>query len=159
MKKRHLFLFLSLLFCLLLLPGCGNSKTQETEIESLSALYEQMIAGVELPSMIQMEEDYITNYYGIDLSTFEEYVFAAAEDALLAENIILLKLKDGEDNSSIVALLETMIKQKKFELESYLPEQYKIVEKSSVATSGNYVVLIISSQKEALEEYLPEALR
>ena len=86
-------------------------------------------------------------------------MFAAAEDALLAENIILVKMKDGESNEAVVKLLNNIIKQKKTELESYLPEQYKIVEKSEVITNGDYVVLIISSKKAELLEQLPDALK
>ena len=86
-------------------------------------------------------------------------MFAAAEDALLAENIILVKMKDGERNEAVVKLLNNIIKQKKTELESYLPEQYKIVEKSEVITNGDYVVLIISSKKAELLEQLPDALK
>ena len=143
-----------------LFAGCGAKNQEDLTVnQTLEEIYTQMINNVEMPLMVRMDEEYITNYYGIDLNAFDEYVFVAAEDALLAENIILVKVKDGQSKESIVNILEKIIKQKKAELESYLPEQFKIVEKSSVVTKGNYVILIISSKKGELEAQLPEALK
>lgn len=160
MKKNFVLLLTTLVFGLCLLTGCASEKTEDTAVDrTLQEIYTEMVNNVELPPMIQMEDDYITNYYGADLSTFEEYVFASAEDALLAENIILVKMKEGSSNEAVVKLLENIIKQKKSELENYLPDQFKIVEKSEVVTKGDYVILIISSQKDALEDTLPAALK
>lgn len=161
MKQKLLLLATTLLLCFGLMTGCGgkNNGDSATVDQTLEEIYTQMTENVELPAMIRMTDDYISNYYGADLTTFEEYVFAAAEDALLAENIILVKMKDGESNEAVVKLLENIIKQKKSELENYLPEQFKIVEKSEVVTNGDYIVLIISSQKNALEDQLPAALK
>lgn len=161
MKKNVVVFFLTLLLGGCLFVGCGASgnKKEVTVDKTLEEVYTQMIDNVEMPLMVRMDEDYITNYYGIDLTAFDEYVFAAAEDVLLAENIILVKVKDGQSTEPVVSILEKIIKQKKAELESYLPEQFKIVEKSSVVTKGNYVILIISSKKGELEAQLPEALK
>ena len=71
----------------------------------------------------------------------------------------MMKLPEGQSSESTVASLEKIIKQKKAELESYLPEQFKIVEKSEVVAKDNYVILIISSKKAELEAQLPEALK
>ncbi|MGN0507217.1 MAG: DUF4358 domain-containing protein [Lachnospiraceae bacterium] len=161
MKKRGLLIIAGCFLSLCLLTGCGKKEDNREAVvtQTLEEIYTQMETNVELPTMVRLEDDYITNYYGADLSTFDEYVFAAAEDALLAENIILVKMKDGESNEAVVKLLNNIIKQKKTELESYLPEQYKIVEKSEVVTNGDYVVLIISSKKAELLEQLPDALK
>lgn len=161
MKKSILVFLVSLLLggCIFAGCGAGGNKEQATVDKTLEEIYTQMIDNVEMPVMVRMDEEYITNYFGIDLTVFDEYVFAAAEDALLAENIILVKVKEGQSKEPVVEILKKIIKQKKAELESYLPEQFKIVEKSSVVTKDNYVILIISSKKSELEAQLPEALK
>ena len=68
-------------------------------------------------------------------------------------------MKEGESNENTVKFLNNFIEQKKNEFESYLPEQAKVVEKGEVVTKGNYIVLLISSQKDALEAQLPKALQ
>lgn len=160
--RQKIWLVAGLFLSLCLFAGCGDKSGDDksTEItQTLEEIYTQMEENVELSPMLKLEDDYITNYYGVDLETFDEYVFRTAENALLAETIIMVKMKDGESSESVVKLLENIIKQKKAELENYLPEQFKIVEKSKVTTNGNYVILIISSKKAELEEQLPEALR
>ena len=139
MKKSILVFLVSLLLggCIFAGCGAGGNKEQATVDKTLEEIYTQMIDNVEMPVMVRMDEEYITNYFGIDLTVFDEYVFAAAEDALLAENIILVKVKEGQSKEPVVEILEKIIKQKKAELESYLPEQFKIVEKSSVVTKDN----------------------
>lgn len=161
MKKITILMLSLMLFCGCMLVGCGSSGDAGAKevTQTLEEIYAQMVDKVEMPPMVRMDEEYIVNYYGMDLSAFEEYVFAAAEDALLAENIILVKLKDGQSSETVVTTLEKIIKQKKSELENYLPDQFKIVEKSEVVTKGNYVILIISSKKSELEAQLPEALQ
>lgn len=160
--RQKIWLIVGLLLSFCLFAGCGDKSGDEKKTEvtqTLEEIYTQMEENVELSPMLKLEDDYITNYYGVDLSTFDEYVFMTAENALLAETIIMVKMKEGESSEAVVKLLENIIKQKKAELENYLPEQFKIVEKSEVTTNGNYVILIISSKKAELEEQLPEALR
>ena len=41
-----------------------------------------------------MDEDFILNYYGIDVSALEEYVFSISEDAAQAESVIIMKVKN-----------------------------------------------------------------
>ena len=188
MRKNSVVFVLSLLLGGCLLIGCGADKNQKEAVnqkqetvdlkeetvnqkeeivvpkeeavnQTLEEIYTQMVENVEMPPMVRLDEEYITNYYGIDLTNFDEYVFAVAEDILLAENIILLKVKEGQSTEPVVTILEKIIKQKKAELENYIPEQFKIVEKSSVVTKDNYVILIISSNKSELEAQLPKALK
>ena len=183
MKKNIVIFLLALAVGGCLLGGCGTDKNQKVETvnkkeeivvnkeeetvepkqeavnQTLEEVYTQMIQNVEMPPMVRLDEEYITNYYGIDLAAFDEYVFAVAEDVLLADNIVLVKVKDGQSTEPLVTILEKIIKQKKAELEDYIPEQFKIVEKSTVVTKDNYVMLIISSKKNELEEQLPKALK
>ena len=44
-----------------------------------------------------MDEDFILNYYGIDVSSLEEYVFSISDDAAQAETIIIMKVKSTGD--------------------------------------------------------------
>lgn len=156
MKKQVVLMIFSL--CLLFTAGCG-SKGDSEPVPALEEIYTQMTEQVELPPMIRMEDDYLTDYYGADLSTFEEYIFAAAEDALLAEMIVMVKLNDGESSDAVVKLLENIIKQKKSEMDNYFPEQFYIAEQGEVFTNGNYVTLLISAHKDELLEQLPDALK
>lgn len=163
--KKLIFLMILSLF----LMGCGGKEknietreiieTIETMVEkSIAEIYEEILNDVELPVMITLNDNYISNYYGVDLELIEEYFFANAEEIIYADTIIILKAKNEENMPELQQILETIISQKKLELENYLPEQFKIVDKSKVKSSGNYVYLVMSDEEnkilEIIEKYI-----
>ena len=159
-----------ILSAVMLLAGCGAktapsaepqvSKVQEKaqETKTVNEIYQEITEQVSLESPACMKDDFISNYYGIDVSTLEEYVFSMSEDATQAETVVLMKAKDGADTGEIVSALETVVDEKKNEMENYLPEQFEIVEKSEVKTRDRYVWLVISQQADAITDIIEKDL-
>ena len=153
-----------------LLTGCGtktapSAETQVSEVQekaqetkTVNEIYQEITEQVSLESPACMKDDFISNYYGIDVSTLEEYVFSMSEDATQAETVVLMKAKDGADTGEIVSTLETVVDEKKNEMENYLPEQFEIVEKSEVKTRDRYVWLVISQQADAITDIIEKDL-
>ena len=52
-----------------------------------------------------------------------------------------------------------MVEHKKAELENYLPEQFKIVEKSEVQVKGDYVYLVISEKASDIEAVIAQYIK
>lgn len=141
--------------------AAGGSNTQ-TEADpqapgsqqggkSVAGIYEEITQKVSLVSPMVVPDDFISNYYGIDVSTLDEYVFSMSEAAISAETIVILKAKDSGSTGALSAALQTVIDQKRSEMENYLPDQFQIVDKSSVQVKGDYVYLVISEQAAAIE--------
>ncbi len=156
MKKY--ILMITVLLAMLTMTAC-KTKEEQAPVRALTEVYDRMCAEVELPAMIQMEDDYIINYYGVDISTLEEYIFVNAEDALLAETIIMVKVKEGGSTEAVTKLMENLVRDKKAQMQDYLPEQFKIVEKSEIVTKGNYAYLIMSSKQTELSKIAAEEIR
>lgn len=165
MKKTMILLMLSMF-----LIGCGKNgadtgtvETTETvetiEEKSVSEIYEEIAEAVDLPVMVTLTDDYISNYYGVNLELLEEYLFTNAEEIIYADTIILMKAKDETSVGELQEILETIITQKKLELENYLPDQFKIVEKSKVETSGTYVYLVISDERNTILEIIEKYIK
>ncbi|MCD8082985.1 MAG: DUF4358 domain-containing protein [Clostridiales bacterium] len=139
-------------------------EAEETEASSAEeavtplSIYQAIEAQVGLPAMFEGDDAFIYNYYGIDPSVLESYVFASAEDATLADSVIIMKVLDPASTDGIVAGLQTVLDQKAVEMENYLPEQYQIVAASSVKTEGDYVYLVISENAGGIEAVIREAL-
>ncbi len=162
--------FTVMLISAVLLGGCGgaekstaavsnNASTQETdkaaeEPKSIDEIYDEITKNVELISPVEMDDDFISNYYGIEPDTLEEYVFSMSEDATSAETVVIMKAKDEASVADIEAALSTVIDEKRAEMENYLPEQFEIVDKSSVDSKGSYVWLVISQNKDAILEII-----
>ncbi|ETP72711.1 hypothetical protein UYO_1313 [Lachnospiraceae bacterium JC7] len=115
-----------------------------------SAIYSK-VTGL-LPGMITVDANYISNYYGIDASQLEGYVFAMAEDVTKADTVAILKAKDASAVAALAGQLSAVQQQKAQELQDYMPEQYQIVAASTVKTIGNYVYLVMSSNGAAIEQ-------
>ena len=107
-----------------------------------------------LPSMVSFDDSYISNYYGIDASQLDGYVFASAEDVTQADTVVILKAKDASSVSTLSSQLATVKQQKEAELQDYNPTAYQVAAAGYVKTSGNYVYLIMSNNASAIDQVI-----
>lgn len=168
--KRYLLILASAM----ILAGCGGSasteetpaaadttvQTEETveEAKAVADIYDEITANVEMVSPFCWDEEFITNYYDIDVTELEEYVFSMSEDATSAETVIIMKAKDAASVSALSDCLQLVVDEKKSEMENYLPEQFDIVVKSSVQTKDNYVWLVISENADAILKIIEDGI-
>ena len=154
----------ALVIAILLCSGCTDKtkttasdavQTSKPEItaKSIDEIYQEITQSVTLQSPACMDEDFISNYYGIDTKTLSEYVFSMSEDA-----IIIMKAEQSEDLEGLSSCLQTVVDEKKNEMENYIPEQFAIVEKSKVQTKGNYVWLVISENAKSITDIIENSL-
>lgn len=144
----------------LLCTGCSDkaAQTDTTSAKSIQEVYQEIEQSVSLHSPQCMDDDFISNYYGIDAASLEEYVFSMSEDAAQAETIIIMKVKNTDDLENLAASLQTVVDEKKNEMENYIPEQFAIVEKSKVQTKDNYIWLVISDNADAVTDIIESGL-
>ena len=107
-----------------------------------------------LPSMVSFDDSYISNYYGIDASQLDGYVFAAAEDVTQADTVVILKAKDASSVSTLSSQLATVKQQKEAKLQDYNPTAYQVAAAGFVKTSGNYVYLIMSGNASQIDQVI-----
>ena len=107
-----------------------------------------------LPSMVSFDDSYISNYYGIDASQLDGYVFAAAEDVTQADTVVILKAKDAASVSTLSSQLATVKQQKEAELQDYNPTAYQVAAAGFVKASGNYVYLIMSGNASQIDQVI-----
>ena len=152
-------------------PTAGNtdqtaaSNTTQTadipdsaEAKSIDEIYQEIEQSVSLHSPQRMDDDFISNYYGIDAATLDSYVFSMSEDAAQAETIIIMKVKNTDDLTGLADSLQAIVDEKKNEMENYIPEQFAIVEKSKVQAKDNYVWLVISDNADAITDIIENGL-
>lgn len=136
----------------------GDSSGSEKTAKSVTEIYGEIEQAVSLKSPQLMDEDFILNYYDIDTTALEEYVFSMSEDAAQAETVILMKVKNPDDVETFADCLQTIVEDKKGEMEDYIPEQFAIVEKSRVQTRDTYVWLVISDNADAIIDIIESGL-
>ncbi len=140
--------------------AAANSQEGESAKEvSVQDIYKSVGESTELPSMVEGDDDFISNYYGIDPANLDSYVFASAEDATLATSVIIMKAKSEDAVAALESSLNTVKDQKAAEMQGYIPEQYDIVADSSVKTEGLYVYLVIAENAGDIEAVISAALQ
>lgn len=140
--------------------AAANSQDGESAKEvSVQDIYKSVGESTELPSMVEGDDDFISNYYGIDPANLDSYVFASAEDATLATSVIIMKAKSEDAVAALESSLNTVKDQKVAEMQGYIPEQYDIVADSAVKTEGLYVYLVIAENAGDIEAVISAALQ
>ena len=189
MKKRRVRQLVLVMAGAMLLGACGNqaadtgeeisdvvivqeetsvAKTDSVQAEpivaevvtkSIEEIYTEIQDSVELYSPMEFDDEFLMNYYGIDASLLEEYVFSMSEDAASAEMIVVMKAKSAEDVDNLSALMQVVVDEKRNEMENYLPEQFAIVEKAEVKTRDNYIWLVISENEDTIKKIIEDGLK
>lgn len=137
--------------------GSGQ-EADAGEQASVEDMYKEIEQNVELISPVPMGDAFITNYYGIEPEKLEEYVFVMSEEATSAETVVIMKVKDEGDVEAMCSALQVVVDEKRSEMQDYLPEQFEIVDKSSVKSKGNYVYLVISEHADSILQLIEKAI-
>ena len=116
----------------------------------LQALYDTMAA--QMPEMIVLDETMMLNFCGIAAEDCAQAVVATCANGLRTDELWLIQAVDEEALDRLQTLAETRLRIKGEESISYSPEQYAVVEKAQLYTSGLYLALIVSPDVDALAE-------
>ncbi len=144
-KVISLLLILSMA---LSMAACGG-KQEETPAVDVGTLYESY--SQYLPEMFFPDEDTMLNFLGIRTEDCVQYKVAISAEGMGADEIWLIEAKDEASLENLRQLAQTRIDAKLEETRSYVPDQYAIVEKAELLTSGRYLALLISPDVDALK--------
>lgn len=136
-----------------------NASTDSSEAISVSEIYNTIQNSVELISPVEMTDDFLENYYGIDLAMLDSYICVISEDATSAETVFIARLNNIQDSDAVSECISMVKEDKAAEMQDYLPEQYDIVTKSDVICEGNYVWLVISDNARAINDIIQESIK
>ena len=140
----------------------GTKEVQEENAEqskSVTQIYDEIKALNVLPEMLDMDAEYISNYYDIDAEKLSDYVFATSLASIKVDTVIIASVKDSADLEDIRLKIQNFREAKAAEMKSYLVDQYDIVEKSDVKTKGNTVYLVISEKSEDIEKIIDSGIK
>ena len=150
-----LFKILLALFLIFVVSSCS----QNTKEINLNDTYTKIESTGILPQMTNVGQDDIENLYGINPSDMKQYVMKISVEGTLADEVILIEVKDSAKVKEIEGKLQTRLDNKAEEALGYSPEQYAIIMKCHVDTRGNYVSMIVSPESPKLIEIYEENFR
>ncbi len=142
----------AVLLLVALLAGCGTS-VKEVNMEQLYTA----IQSVGMPDMVSLKADMMLDFYGIKAEDVKQAVVTVCSDGLRADEVWLLEAVNADAAAKLKGLAENRLKQKDAESVTYSPEQNAIVKKAFLTVEGNYVILIVSPDVEAMTAKVNEA--
>lgn len=153
MKKLTCLVLAAVL--LLSLAACGAKKEEKTV--DLNALYESYAQY--MPDMFTPDAETMLNFLGIDTADCTQAVVAICGDGMRADEVWLLQAKDEAALERLTELARTRIVAKEDETISYAPDQYEVVVKAELLTSGKYLALLVSPEVEAMKAAFEAAVQ
>lgn len=115
--------------------------------------------GNERPSMQDVNDNMLSALYGIDASLLEDYCAKVPLMNVKVNEIVILKVKDSQNVSTVKAALQSRKDSVVQQFEQYLQDQLEIAQAGVVGTSGNYVYLIMDEHASSMESALISALK
>jgi len=144
----------------------NTADAEETEAASdeeagisMAELYDIISENVQLIDPMELTDDFLENYYGIDITSLEDYACYMSETAISAETLFMIKAQSESDAGVIAEIVNFVKEEKAAEMEDYLPEQFEIVDASKVMSDGKYVWLVISENADKINSIIEENIK
>ena len=136
----------------------GQEEIVETPDQSFSAedptvskeTFFVITDGLELPATMDMPAEMFADTYGIDPALLESYSVNMPLMNVKATEIAVFEVKDEANIDAVKAGIEKRQKALAEQWQSYLPDQYELVENYKVAVKGNLVLFVISEEADQI---------
>ncbi|AIQ33859.1 MULTISPECIES: DUF4358 domain-containing protein [Paenibacillus] len=150
--KKHTFILALTIVLSVVLSACASSNNEAAVETNLTAkeMVDEMLAKVEQPSLMEVEEDMVSQLYHLAPSLLEDYSIRMPMMNVKSNEIAILKVKDAKDISTV----ETAVKERAADIqkqfEQYLPDQYENAQNYKLVKKGNYILFVISESADQL---------
>ena len=127
-----------------------TTSKESPEEAPLQEIYDAIAEEVTLPGMYFADDSFLMNYYGIDASLLDDYLFASCEDAARVDTVILMRVRDESDAQTVKDGLQVLLDQMEVEMDNYLPEAHALVKAGEIRQNGRFLDLVLSGDREAI---------
>ena len=116
---------------------------------------QEVTAVLDMSSMLEGDNQMIKRFYGIDPSAFEACYFYYPNTNMMAEELLIIKLKDVSQQDAVRQAVEQRIETQKTTFEGYGVEQFALLSDHAVVEiRGNYVLFVVNAASaEALKAF------
>ena len=131
--------------------GSGNNNNNgEPKTLVLADTYNAIIANADMPEMMRVDEDLLLDLYGIKAEQYKQVEVYLCVNSLRADEIWLIEAANTDALAQLKQLAENRLTAKDEESLTYSPEQNAVVKKAHLATYGNYLVMIVTPNVDAV---------
>ena len=130
----------------------GNTVSNADPVEVAEAVVET----IDMENMLEADNQLIKRFYGLDPASFEGCILYYPTTNMMAEEVLLVKLKDMSQQAQVRAAIEKRIETQKTTFEGYGVEQFELLENNAVIeVRGNFILFIVNADSaEAQKAFL-----
>ena len=142
------------LVILLVLFG-GNSVSGADPQEVAQAVTDV----IDMENMQLADNQMVKRFYGLDPADYEGCVLYYPNTNMIAEEVLIVKLKDISQQQTVSDAIEARLQTQKNTFEGYGVEQFDLLTNHAVVElRGNYVLFVVSDHAEAARKAFRGAL-
>ena len=130
----------------------GNTVSNADPVEVAEAVVET----IDMENMLEADNQLIKRFYGLDPSNFEACILYYPTTNMMAEEVLIVKLKDMSQQAQVRAAIEKRIETQKTTFEGYGVEQFELLTNNAVIeVRGNFILFIVNADSaEAQKAFL-----
>ena len=130
----------------------GNTVSNADPAEVAEAVVET----IDMENMLEADNQLIKRFYGLDPASFEGCILYYPTTNMMAEEVLIVKLKDMSQQAQVRAAIEKRIETQKTSFEGYGVEQFELLENNAVIeVRGNFILFIVNADSaEAQKAFL-----
>ncbi|MGI5883698.1 MAG: DUF4358 domain-containing protein [Candidatus Spyradocola sp.] len=162
MKNLNKILLLVLALCLAFAAvGCtpaAEEAAPEVNVPVQDIADELLAMDDQFPSMMDFGEETVTELCGLDYSMLEDYSINDAMMNVHARALYIAKVKDMADMDAVKEAFQKRLDLLQQSFETYLPDQYELAKAGQIVNNGRYVMLVVSTDSQAVVDRFNEIL-
>lgn len=130
----------------------GNTVSNADPMEVAEAVVET----IDMENMLEADNQLIKRFYGLDPASFDGCILYYPTTNMMAEEVLIVKLKDMSQQAQVRAAIEKRIETQKTTFEGYGVEQFELLTNNAVIeVRGNFILFIVNADSaEAQKAFL-----
>ena len=130
----------------------GNTVSNADPVEVAEAVVET----IDMENMLEADNQLIKRFYGLDPASFEDCILYYPTTNMMAEEVLIVKLKDMSQQAQVRAAIEKRIETQKTTFEGYGVEQFELLTNNAVIeVRGNFILFVVNANSaEAQKAFL-----
>ena len=130
----------------------GNTVSNADPVEVAEAVVET----IDMENMLEADNQLIKRFYGLDPASFEDCILYYPTTNMMAEEVLIVKLKDMSQQAQVRAAIEKRLQTQKTTFEGYGVEQFELLTNNAVIeVRGNFILFVVNANSaEAQKAFL-----
>ncbi len=138
-------------------PTPESSSTPAADV-AVADIWSAIASNLELPDLMDLDDDLLSALYGIDAADLDEYVAKMPLMNVHATEFFIAKVKPDK-MSTVKDGISARLADLKAQWERYLPEQLELVNNAQVVESGDYILFCVAEDAEGAVELFQDCTK